>query len=149
VSSILLVEDDQVIGSALRGGLQAHRYSVDWAANGADAIELARTGSYDLILLDLGLPDIDGVEVCRIVRASQPSSVVVILTARDEEIDVVVGLEAGADDYLTKPFRLTELLARLRAHLRRGSAVPTAHVWRVDAYWWMRPRAGHGSAIRS
>ena len=72
------------------------------------------------MLLDLGLPDLDGVEVCRRLRVRQPGCVLVMLTARRDEMDVVVGLEAGADDYLTKPFRLAELLARVRAHLRRG-----------------------------
>jgi DNA-binding response OmpR family regulator len=75
---------------------------------------------FELVLLDLGLPDLDGVEVCRQLRGRQPPPVLVMLTARDEEMDVVVGLEAGADDYLTKPIRLAELHARIRAHLRRG-----------------------------
>jgi DNA-binding response OmpR family regulator len=76
----------------------------------------------DLVLVDLGLPDLDGVEVTRRIRELQPDAVIVILTARRDEIDVVVGLDAGADDYLVKPFRLAELQARLRAHLRRGPA---------------------------
>jgi DNA-binding response OmpR family regulator len=129
VSNILLVEDDLIIGASLRAGLVAQRYSVDWARTGSEATALASRSVYDLILLDLRLPDVDGVEVCRRVRASQSFSVIVILTARDEEIDVVVGLEAGADDYLTKPFRLTELLARVRAHLRRATAVPPTPKW--------------------
>jgi DNA-binding response OmpR family regulator len=83
----------------------------------------AYRANFDLVLLDLGLPDLDGVEVCRQLRASQPSTVLVMLTARTEEMDVVVGLESGADDYLTKPVRLAELLARIRAHLRRVSPV--------------------------
>jgi DNA-binding response OmpR family regulator len=129
VSRLLLVEDDVTIGGSLLAGLVAQRYSVDWAKTGGKAIALASAGFYDLILLDLGLPDVDGVEVCRSVRVSQAASVIVMLTARDEEIDVVVGLEAGGDDYLTKPFRLTELLARVRAHLRRATAVPTTPKW--------------------
>ena len=129
MSHLLLVEDDLSIGAALQAGLVAQRYSVDWAQTGSEAIAFTAKGVYDLILLDLGLPDVDGVEVCRRVRVSQATSVIVMLTARDEEIDVVVGLEAGADDYLTKPFRLTELLARVRAHLRRATAAPTAPKW--------------------
>jgi DNA-binding response OmpR family regulator len=129
MSSILIVEDDLIIGGSLQAGLVAQRYSVDWAKTGSEAIALTSRGLYDLILLDLGLPDVDGVEVCRRVRVSQAASVIVILTARDEEIDVVVGLEAGGDDYLTKPFRLTELLARVRAHMRRATAVPMTPKW--------------------
>src|SRR4051812_34328226 len=80
-----------------------------------------------MVLLDLGLPDLDGVEVCRQLRATSPGTVLVVLTARSDEMDVVVGLEAGADDYLTKPFRFGELLARVRAHLRRSAVVAPAH----------------------
>ena len=90
-----------------------------------------RRSEIDLALVDLGLPDLDGTDLCRRIRTEQPACVVVILTARDEEIDVVLGLEAGADDYLTKPFRLAELMARVRAHLRRGAATATTAVLRV------------------
>ncbi len=94
------------------------------AATGTDALAIADDPEEpDLILLDLGLPDMDGIAVCRELRAKHPESTVVMLTARAEEIDIVLGLDAGADDYLTKPFRLSELLARIRAHLRRQ--VPT------------------------
>ena len=88
---------------------------------GSSALVAARNQVFDLVLLDLGLPDLDGVEVCRRLRAQQPHTVVVILTARSAEMEVVVGLEAGADDYLIKPFRLQELVARVRAHLRRAA----------------------------
>jgi len=91
------------------------------AENGGDALAAVEAQVPDLILLDLGLPDLDGVAVCRQLRAGGCPAVIVVLTARSDELDVVVALDAGADDYLTKPIRLTELLARLRAHLRRQS----------------------------
>ncbi|GAA1713444.1 response regulator transcription factor [Fodinicola feengrottensis] len=119
---LLVVEDDQVIGDTLVRSLTAHGHRVDWAVTAAEALDAVRTTEYALILLDLGLPDLDGVEVARRVRALRPACVIVMLTARQDEIDVVLGLEAGADDYLPKPFRLAELLARVRAHLRRGPA---------------------------
>ena len=119
---LLLVEDDQTIGQVLESTLRMHGYGVCWARTGQAALGEADRAEFDLVLLDLGLPDLDGVEVCRRVRAAQAQTVLVILTARREEMDVVVGLEAGADDYLTKPVRLGELLARVRAHLRRGPA---------------------------
>ena len=115
-----MVEDDETIGSLLRQGLSAHGHEVTWARGGRSALRDATVGRFDLVLLDLGLPDLDGVEVCRQLRLRQPGCVIVMLTARKDEMDVVVGLEAGADDYLTKPFRFAELRARVHAHLRRG-----------------------------
>jgi DNA-binding response OmpR family regulator len=129
VADLLVVEDDETIGGALSTSLRAHGHDVSWVRGGQAAVREAERRDFDLVLLDLGLPDLDGVEVCRRVRAVQPGAVIVILTARTEEMDVVVGLEAGADDYLTKPARLAELHARLRAHLRRGApAAPSAPV---------------------
>ncbi|MGH3919000.1 MAG: response regulator transcription factor [Pseudonocardiaceae bacterium] len=124
---VLVVEDDETIGSVLDSSLRAHGHHVVWRRTGRRALRAAAETEFDLVLLDLGLPDLDGVEVCRQLRASNPTTVLVILTARTEEMDVVVGLEAGADDYLTKPVRLAELLARVRAHLRRvAPATPGA-----------------------
>src|SRR5581483_11634913 len=125
VSRLLVVEDDETIGSVLESSLRAHGHQVRWQRSGRGALHAAAETDFDLVLLDLGLPDLDGVEVCRQLRASNPTAVLVILTARTDEMDVVVGLEAGADDYLTKPFRLAELRARVRAHLRRGPTPPS------------------------
>ena len=113
---LLIVEDDEVIGRSLSQALQAAGYAVRWVRTGAEAIA---STAMRLVILDLGLPDIDGLEVCRRLRATEPDVEILILTARGAEIDVVVGLDAGADDYLAKPFRLAELLARVRARLRR------------------------------
>jgi DNA-binding response OmpR family regulator len=116
---LLLVEDDEPIGGGLVAALGANGHDVTWQRTGASALRAVDGSTYDLVLLDLGLPDVDGVDVCRAVKRARPDCIVVILTARTDEMDVVVGLEAGADDYLAKPFRTTELLARVRAHLRR------------------------------
>jgi DNA-binding response OmpR family regulator len=126
MSLLLVVEDDLQIGTLLESALRANGHTVTWARTGAAAIELVDRQSFELVLLDLGLPDIDGVQVCREIRLREPDCVLVMLTARRDEMDVIVGLEAGADDYLTKPFGLTELLARVRAHLRRASGTAEA-----------------------
>ncbi|MGH3524911.1 MAG: response regulator transcription factor [Mycobacterium sp.] len=125
MAQLLVVEDDDTIGRLLTDGLHTHGHDVRWSRSGRAALREATLQQFDLVLLDLGLPDLDGVEVCRQLRATQPGCVLVILTARDAEIDIVVGLDAGADDYLTKPFRYAELLARIRAHLRRGPVPAT------------------------
>jgi DNA-binding response OmpR family regulator len=122
VGRLLLVEDDEGIGHHVESALRSHGHTVSWQRTGADALAQAEGAPFDLVLLDLGLPDMDGVEVCRDLRVRQPGCVLVMLTARRDEMDVVVGLEAGADDYITKPFGLVELLARVRAHLRRQGA---------------------------
>ena len=136
MAALLIVEDDETIGGVLRSSLSAHGHQVTWATTAVSALAATDDRTFDLVLLDLGLPDMDGIELCRQLRSDQPAAVVVVLTARDEEIDVVVGLEAGADDYLTKPFRLGELLARIRAHLRRSQPdqpiVSTVGPLRVD-----------------
>ncbi len=119
MARLLVVEDDDRIGALLESALRANGHDVTWQRTGGSALAAARASTYELTLLDLGLPDMDGVDVCRELRVIDPAGVIVLLTARRDEMDVVVGLEAGADDYLTKPFGLTELTARIRAHLRR------------------------------
>jgi DNA-binding response OmpR family regulator len=120
-AGILLVEDDEAIASGLVRVLDSQGYVVRRLARGGPAPAAADEG-IALVILDLGLPDTDGIDVCRRLRAARPELAIVILTARDQEVDVVAGLDAGADDYLVKPFRLSELLARVRAHLRRAAA---------------------------
>jgi len=122
---VLLVEDDPGIGAGLVRALESQGYRLTWARTAGAALGHP-AGSVDLVLLDLGLPDLDGVEVCRQLRRLSPTLPIVMLTARDAEADVVLGLDAGADDYLVKPFRLAELLARLRAHTRRLATSATA-----------------------
>jgi DNA-binding response OmpR family regulator len=117
----MVVEDDDTIGRLLATGLQANGYEVRWQRTGRGALIEAAGNAFDLVVLDLGLPDVDGVEVCRELRVIQPATVIVMLTARQDEIDVVAGLESGADDYLTKPFGMVSVLARIRAHLRRSA----------------------------
>lgn len=115
---LLLVEDDDGIARPLVAALSGAGYDVTRVATGSDALAAAPSG-VDLVLLDLGLPDIDGLEVCRRLRAGAEELPILVLTARTTEADVVVGLDAGADDYVEKPFRLAELQARIRALLRR------------------------------
>jgi DNA-binding response OmpR family regulator len=117
-AGILVVEDDETIGSGLERVLGSQGYPVRRLALGRPALAAADEG-VGLVILDLGLPDIDGIDVCRRLRAGRPDLAILIVTARDQELDVVAGLDAGADDYLVKPFRLSELLARVRAHMRR------------------------------
>lgn len=116
---LLLAEDDAMIGEAVRAGLRREGYTVDWIRDGLAAEAALAAGTYDLLLLDLGLPGKDGVRVLRELRERGSGLPVVVLTARDAITDRVAGLDAGADDYLVKPFELQELAARVRAVLRR------------------------------
>jgi two-component system, OmpR family, response regulator len=119
---ILIVEDEAKMAALLKRGLQEEGLSADVAHSGEDALWMAKAVEYDAIVLDLMLPGIDGIEVCARLRADQVWSPILMLTARTEVNDRVAGLDAGADDYLPKPFAFDELLARLRALVRRGSA---------------------------
>jgi two-component system OmpR family response regulator len=118
----LVAEDDRKMAVLLRRGLVEEGYAADVARTGEDAVDLARATPYDVIVLDVMLPGLDGVEVCRSLRAGGVWTPILMLTARDGVWDRVAGLDAGADDYLTKPFSFAELLARLRALARRGMA---------------------------
>jgi DNA-binding response OmpR family regulator len=118
---VLLVEDDAMIGEAVLDVLRAEHYAVDWVRDGAMADTALRSQAYDLVLLDLGLPKRDGLEVLRALRARHATVPVLVATARDAVGDRVAGLDAGADDYVVKPYDTDELLARVRALLRRSA----------------------------
>lgn len=124
MTTILLVECEHDVGSALQTSLTAQHYDVTWVRAGSEALNCAVSGAFALVLLELKLPDRDGFEVCRAIRKAQPSAAIIIHTARADESDVIRALESGADDYLFKPVRLQELLARLRAHVRRRPTEP-------------------------
>jgi len=134
MTRVLLAEDDPAISEPLARALRREGYDVDVRADGRAALEGVQENP-DLVVLDLGLPYIDGLEVCRRIRADGRSVPVLILTGRSDEGDLVVGLDAGADDYVTKPFRLAELLARVRALLRRHPIDPGSSdaVVRIDS----------------
>ena len=117
-TSVLLVEDDDRISEPLIRVLRSEGFDVEHVAAGHRALDAVDAGRPDLVLLDLTLPDMDGLDVCRKVRSEHPDLPIIMLTARAEEMDVIVGLNAGADDYVAKPFRLAELVARIRARLR-------------------------------
>ncbi|WP_043309733.1 response regulator [Pseudomonas sp. ML96] len=122
---LLLVEDDTALGEGLRTGLREEGYTIDWLQDGASALHALTQEAFDLVILDLGLPRLDGIHVLRRLRGTGASLPVLILTARDGTDDRIAGLDAGADDYLIKPFDLNELKARLRALLRRSSGRAT------------------------
>ena len=117
---ILVIEDEEDMQFVLSDNLAAEGYEADVTASGRDGLSRALSGQYALVLLDIMLPDINGLDVCKQIRASGSAVPVIMLTARGDEIDKVVGLEVGADDYVTKPFGVRELLARIKAALRRS-----------------------------
>ncbi|MGB8860729.1 MAG: response regulator transcription factor [Ilumatobacteraceae bacterium] len=121
---ILVVEDDESIGRIVTESLEAHGCLVEWCTGGASAMSAIDRSIPDLVLLDAGLPDVDGFTLCRQLREQHPDLPIVLVTARDAEIDIVVGLDAGASDYVTKPFSMNVLLARVRAHLRATAVSP-------------------------
>ena len=131
---LLLVEDDAMIGAAAREGLRQEGHAVDWVRDGPQAEAAAANGVYDLVLLDLGLPRRDGLAVLRNLRAKHNEVPVLVITARDAVADRVAGLDAGADDYLVKPFDFDELAARVRAVLRRraGRAAAVLRVGELE-----------------
>jgi len=127
---LLLIEDDRMIGESLRNALRGSGYAVDWVRDGRAADSTLSTARFVLVLLDLGLPQIDGMEVLRAMRGRGDRTPVIVLSARDALANRVLGLDAGADDYIVKPFELDELLARMRAVVRRqtGRAEPGLEV---------------------
>lgn len=130
---VLVVEDQAAMADALTRGLTAEGFDVDTALDGVDGLWRAREFPYDVIVLDIMLPGVNGYEICRTIRAEGLGTPVLMLTAKDGEYDIAEGLELGADDYLTKPFSFVELVARVRALLRRASAEPTSSTMRVGS----------------
>lgn len=124
---LLLVEDDEILGDGLAAGLKMEGYAVDWLTNGKLADEALKMNCYELVVLDLNLPDMDGLSILRALRARKDETPVLVLTARDTVPDRVEGLDSGADDFVIKPFELDEICARLRALARRneGRSTPT------------------------
>lgn len=127
---VLLVEDDELLGEGVRTALRRAAFTVDWIRDGAGALDAIRDGGVDLVVLDLGLPRLDGMDVIRAARRSGSAVPILILSARERASDRTLGLDAGADDFLSKPFDTQELLARVRALLRRsnGQASPRMQI---------------------
>jgi len=121
---ILIIEDEADLVKGLKLNLADEGYEVDWAADGREGLRRALEEAPDLVILDIMLPGMNGLEVCRELRQKKANIPVIMLTAKGEEVDKIVGLEIGADDYMTKPFSVRELLARIKAHLRREKREP-------------------------
>ena len=122
MARLLIAEDDDSIRFSLAGVLRSEGYQVDEAADGVEAARLGTRDDYALVILDIEMPGMNGLEACRLIRAQRADAAILILTGRTTELDTVAGLDAGADDYVAKPFRVAELLARVRAHVRRAGA---------------------------
>ncbi len=137
---ILLVEDERKLSAVIKRGLKEVHYAVDLADNGDDALFLAETNSYDLIILDIMIPGKDGISICRNLRKKKNDTPILMLTARDDVEDKISGLDAGADDYLTKPFSFPEFLARVRALLRRKNTEKSTSLKVVDLVLDQRTR---------
>ncbi|HEY4039959.1 MAG TPA: response regulator [Burkholderiaceae bacterium] len=146
---ILLVEDDRMIGESIRTALRQDGSAVDWVRDGSSAATTLATEEFDLVLLDLGLPQRDGLDILRTMRSRHDQTPVIVLTARDALQDRVAGLDAGADDYLVKPFELEELAARIRAVTRRkaGRAEPAVEIGDVRLDPSMRQVTRGGEAV--
>ncbi len=139
-NKVLLVDDDEALRESLSEQLRLHEEFITVeAGTGTEALKLAKREHFDAILLDLGLPDMDGREVCRLMRRNGVKSPIIMLSAADSDADTILGLDAGADDYVVKPFRLSVLLARLRAQLRR-------HEQKQDAVFTIGPYTFQPSA---
>ena len=126
MANILIIEDEPAMQLGLRDNLELENYKVDIASDGETGLAKVKTGGYDLVLLDVMLPALSGFDVCKATRAAGIRTPIILLTAKGEEIDKVVGLELGADDYITKPFSVRELLARIKALLRRSQNTVTS-----------------------
>jgi DNA-binding response OmpR family regulator len=142
---VLLIEDEPALARGLSDTLRAQGFDVTMAADGAQGLDAATSGAADLILLDVMLPKVNGYEICRVVRAHGLDVPILMLTAKGQEADVVLGLNLGADDYITKPFRMAELVARIRAFLRRRG-VPRS--WRLATVKWILWHAGPRATAR-
>jgi len=129
---ILVVEDEKKVASFIQRGLEGEGFQIDLAADGEEGVALAKANSYDLILMDVMLPKLDGLGAIRELRAANIATPVLCLTAKDTVEDIVAGLDSGSDDYLTKPFAFAELLARVRALVRRGSQERGAEITYAD-----------------
>lgn len=126
--NLLLIDDDEPLRQMLCEELRAGKeFSVAEAGSGAEAVDKAKAGYFDVIILDIGLPDMDGREACRLMRQAGVRSPIIMLTGADTDTDTILGLDAGANDYVTKPFRLGVLLARIRAHIRQHERSDDAH----------------------